>query len=190
MSMATFRTSRPVSLTELGEPHIILVGLPGAGKSTVGRALADKLSRPFLDFDLELARREGKPVAAIFAEDGEPRFRELERLLTREIAAVGGMVVAPGSGWIADERNVAAVRPPALLVWLKVTPEVALGRVRSDTTVRPLLSQGDPLAGLRRLLTERVGYFEQADVVVDTGLLTLAQAVERVAALASRSGPG
>lgn len=190
MSMATFRTSRPVSVTELHEPHLILVGLPGAGKSTVGKRVAERLARPFLDFDIELARREGKPVSAIFAEDGEPHFRALEHTLTREVAAAGGMVVAPGSGWIVDPRNVAAVRPPACLIWLRVTPEIALGRVQSDTTVRPLLTQGDPLVGLRRLLTDRQQYFEQADVVVDTGLLTLEAAVDAVVALASPSGPG
>ena len=190
MSMATFRTSRTVSGTELHAPHLILVGLPGAGKSTVGQRVAERLARPFLDFDVELTRREGKPVAAIFAEDGEPHFRALERALTRELALVGGMVVAPGSGWIVDPANIAAVRPPARLIWLRVTPEIALGRVRSDTTVRPLLSQGDPLVGLRRILADRQQYFETADVVVDTGLLTLDAAVDEVVALASPSGPG
>jgi shikimate kinase len=188
--MATFRTSRPVSVAELAGPHLILVGLPGAGKSTVGRAVADRLERPFLDFDIELTRREGRPVSVIFAEDGEPHFRELERALTREVAAAGGMVIAPGSGWIVDPRNVAAVRPPALLAWLKVTPEIALGRVRADPTVRPLLSQGDPLAGLFRLLAEREPHFEQADVVVDTGLVSFEDAVQQLVALASTMGPG
>ena len=76
---ATFRTSKTLGSVDPGKPHVILVGLPGAGKSTVGMLLATKLVRTFLDFDLEIERREGMPVTQIFGERGEPGFRELER---------------------------------------------------------------------------------------------------------------
>ena len=95
---ATFRTSQTVSALDPSKPHIILVGLPGAGKSTVGALLGAKLGRTFLDFDAEIERREGMTIAQIFGERGEGSFRELERKLTAELKDLGNMVLAPGGG--------------------------------------------------------------------------------------------
>jgi shikimate kinase len=103
----TFRTSRTVSALDPGKPHLILVGLPGSGKTTIGAMLAERLGRTFLDFDAEIERREGMPVASIFAQRGEQAFRVLERKLTEELRDVGNMVVAPGGGWAADPSVVA-----------------------------------------------------------------------------------
>src|SRR5690349_25013537 len=98
----TFRTSKTVSSIDPGKPHIILVGLPGAGKSTVGGLLAQKLNRTFLDFDLEIERREGVAISQIFGERGEAGFRQLERALTEELVQFGNMVLSPGGGWISQ----------------------------------------------------------------------------------------
>lgn len=98
--MDTSSTSRADATGERGVPHAILIGLPGAGKSTVGRRVAKSLDREFLDFDDEIARREGKSVAEIFSESGERYFRTLEMELTRSLAARSGMILAPGGGWI------------------------------------------------------------------------------------------
>ena len=110
---ATFRTSQIVSALDPSKPHIILVGLPGAGKSTVGTILAQKLGRTYLDFDIEIERREGMPIAQIFGELGEGGFRELELKLTEELKDLGNMVLAPGGGWITQPQVVALIRPPA-----------------------------------------------------------------------------
>ena len=111
--MATFRTSQPGSAADPAVPHLILVGLPGAGKSTVGSVLARELGRSFLDFDAEIARREGMSIAEIFATKGEPTFRQLEHGLTEELKDLGGMVLAPGGGWVARPDTVAIFPTPS-----------------------------------------------------------------------------
>lgn len=186
--MHTFRTSQPVSAADPSRPHVVLVGLPGAGKSTIGRLAAQRLGRPFLDFDLEIERRESQSVAEIFAQRGEPAFRAMERALTEEVAEMGGMILAPGGGWILDQEGVALVRERALFIWLKVRPETAIARLRSDATARPLLNRPDPLGELRRLLVQREALYAQAQHLINTEIATLAQAVERVVALATGKG--
>ena len=109
---ATFRTSQSVSDTDVGKPHLILVGLPGAGKSVVGEALAERLNRSFLDFDREIERREGSSISEIFAVSGEPHFRQMEVALTLELRQYGNMVVAPGGGWVTNKGVVEIIRPP------------------------------------------------------------------------------
>jgi len=106
----TFRTSRPVSAADPSKPHLILVGLPGSGKTTVGQAVADLTSRTFLDLDQEIERREGRSIGRIFAEKGEAYFRKKERELTEELTFVGNMIVAPGGGWAVQSDVVAIVR--------------------------------------------------------------------------------
>jgi shikimate kinase len=181
----TFRTSRPGSALDPSTPHIILVGLPGSGKSTVGLAVAERLGRTFLDFDVEIERREGRSVADIFAEKGEPYFRKLERRLTEELAVTGNMVVSPGGGWAADAESVAMVRPPATLVYLKVRPATAISRLGPQGGKRPLLSRPDPKAELTKLLEARRLAYMSADHVIDTDLIPLERVIEQVAELAS-----
>jgi shikimate kinase len=181
----TFRTSRPGSALDPSTPHIILVGLPGSGKSTVGLAVAERLGRAFLDFDVEIERREGRSVAEIFAEKGEPYFRKLERRLTEELAVTGNMIVAPGGGWAADPEVVAMVRPPAKLIYLKVWPAIAIARLGSQSASRPLLSRADPKAELIKLLDARRAAYTSADHVIETDPLPLEGVIEKVTELAS-----
>ena len=165
--MGTFRTSQPVSAADPSLPHLVLVGLPGSGKSTVGELLAQKLERTFLDFDREISRREGMTVAEIFGKRGEPYFRKLEHELTVELRELGNMVLSPGGGWIVAPDTVALLRPPARLVYLRVRPATALKRMALKRASRPLLQRPDPLAELNRLLEDRRHAYESADVVVD-----------------------
>jgi shikimate kinase len=159
---------------------VILVGLPGSGKTTVGRSVADRLNRPFLDLDLEIERREGESIGQIFGERGEAYFREKERQLTQELRERGGMVVSPGGGWIANPGLVALVRPPGRLIYLKVRPETAIKRLGSSTALRPLLSRPDPLGELKRLHAARRAAYEAADWVVDTELYGLQAVIDEV----------
>lgn len=180
---ATFRTSNPVSVGDPRMPHLILVGLPGAGKSTVGRGVAELLGRAFLDFDQEIERREGKSIAQIFGEKGEGYFRELERALTDELRLVGNMILAPGGGWVVNDGAVAMLRPPGRIVYLRVRPETALNRLGSERSSRPLLMRPDPLGELRRLLDARGAAYERADHIIDSELLDIDEVIKRVAAL-------
>jgi shikimate kinase len=164
-------------------PHAILVGLPGVGKSTVGRRVAKLLDRPFLDFDAELERRTGRRVSRIFAERGESYFRTLERGLTEELAGREGMVLTPGGGWVADPGNVALLRPPGRIIFLDATPETVVGRMGRGIRRRPLLARGDAVATVRRLLEQRRSSYAAADLVVDTEIMDLQQVIAAVAAL-------
>jgi shikimate kinase len=154
-------------------PHILLVGLPGSGKSSVGERVARRMGRPFVDFDVEIERREGVPVATIFRERGERAFRELELALTRELAGTRGMILAPGGGWITVPGALALLRPPARMIYLRVAPNVAIRRMGSGRSARPLLQSPDPAAELARLLSRREPLYLLADRVVDVDLLGL-----------------
>src|SRR5215207_2002787 len=154
-SMATFRTSQPGSAADPAKPHIVLVGLPGSGKSTVGLLLGRQLNRQFLDFDAEISRREGMTIQEIFAQRGEPSFRELEQTLTRELAEVGNMVLAPGGGWVTVPETMALIRPPATLIYLRVSAATALKRMGASAAGRPILMRPNPRGELDRLLVSR-----------------------------------
>lgn len=167
------------------KPHLILVGLPGAGKSTVGRRVARRVGRPFLDFDREIERREGMSIAALFAARGEAYFRQQEVELTRELAGTGGMVLAPGAGWIMNEGVLELLRPPARMIYLHVPPAVALRRMHRARAKRPLLAGSDPLAELHRLLAEREPMYRTGDRVVHVETFKPQEVIEEVARLAS-----
>ena len=182
---ATFRTSRPGSAADPSRPHVILVGLPGSGKSVVGRAVATQLDRTFLDFDLEIERREGKSISEIFGEQGEAYFRAKEVTLTKELQQFGNMILAPGGGWIMNPDVVGLLRPPGRLIYLRVQPETALKRLGTRRSLRPLLSRPDPGGELQRLYEQRRSVYETADHVVDTEPYSLQRVIEKVRELAS-----
>lgn len=182
---ATFRTSQIVSDIEVGKPHLILVGLPGSGKTAVGEALATRLNRSFLDFDREIERRQSASISEIFAVRGEPYFRQQEVELTLELRQCGNMVVAPGGGWVTNKGVVEIIRPPARLIYLKVSPETALRRLGAQRAARPLLSRPDPLAELKRLSTEREKLYAQADHVVSAEVFDVKRVVDKLVELAS-----
>jgi len=182
--MPTFRTSRPVSAADPSIPNLILVGLPGSGKTTVGMAVAERTGRAFLDLDQEIERREGRSISTIFGEQGENYFRKRERELTQELALVGNMIVSPGGGWVTNAEVVSIVRPPSQLVYLRVSPAVAMRRLGPGAASRPLLVRPNPLAELERTLEARKAAYETADFVVNTELVDLQGVIEKVAELA------
>ena len=187
--MPTFRTSQPGSAADPSKPHIVIVGLPGSGKSTVGALLARRLDRTFLDFDVEITRREGMTVAEIFAQQGEAHFRQLERRLTEELTDFGNMVLAPGGGWVAQPDTVAILRPHSRLVYLAISPATAIRRMGSRRAGRPLLLRPDPRGELERLLESRKSAYESADIVVDVERLDPQRVTDRVIALLTPAPP-
>jgi shikimate kinase len=178
--MATFRTSQAVSAADPSQPHLILVGLPGSGKSTVGALLAERLNRPLLDFDAEITRREGMSIPELFGQKGEGHFRELEHALTEELTELGGMVLAPGGGWVTRPDNLKLLRPPARLIYLRITTSVAVQRMGTSTTSRPLLNRPNPKGELDRLLSARILAYESADLAVNVDQLDPQQVTQRI----------
>lgn len=146
----------------------MLVGMPGAGKSSVGRRLARKLDRPFVDADDELVRRSGRTVRDWFAGEGEAAFRAAESALLADLlAAPGPSVVAAGGGVVLDPGNRAALRDRATVVWLRAEVPYLLSRVLQKQDHRPLLDE-DPEVALTRLHQARTPlYQEVADITVD-----------------------
>lgn len=173
---------RPRALPSDG--HIVLVGLPGSGKSTIGRAVAKVLGRPFLDFDVEIERRTGKSITRLFAQDGESVFRQMEVDLTKELAAAPPMVLAPGGGWITNFGVLALVRPPGRIIHLRISVDGALRRLSRSRVVRPLLRTEDPEAAMTRLWERREPLYAQADLVIDVEVVDSQQVVAQVVALA------
>ena len=164
--------------------HLVLVGLPGSGKSTVGRAVAKRLSRPFLDFDAELERRAGISVARIFAERGEAAFRGLEYSLTQELAAAPPMVLAPGGGWVTIPGAMALLRPPGRIIHLQISPKEALRRLTRSRIVRPLLAQADPALAMQSLWDRRSGLYELADLTVAVEAVDSQRLIDSIVELA------
>lgn len=165
---------------------IVLMGFMGTGKSEVGRRLAQRLGRAFVDTDQLVEERAGKRVAAIFAEDGEAAFRALERDAIADAAGRGAAVVAVGGGAVVDPENVRRLRETGTLVYLTARPEIILRRV-GDASSRPLLKD-DPHAAVSRLLAERGPvYAAAADVTVDTSERTAAEVVEEIQLALGRS---
>lgn len=163
--------------------NLILTGFMGTGKTTVGRAVARQLDRPFVDMDVEIATRAGKPIARIFAEEGEGAFRRREAALCAELARRDGLVIATGGGALVDARNRRALARTGVVVCLDATPEAILRRVGADG-VRPLLDVPDPRAEVARLLAARRDAYAAIPWHVDTTDRSPAAVVARVLALA------
>ncbi|MCC7053321.1 MAG: shikimate kinase [Gemmatimonadaceae bacterium] len=165
--------------------HLVLVGLPGAGKTTHGRHAARHMQRPFIDLDKRVAHLAGRSVPEIFRLEGEAAFRSRERLATAALSLEPASIVAPGGGWVLDPANVALVKPAATIIWLKVSPRVAVRRMGGRVGLRPLLAEGDPVARLEALLRQREARYATADAVIDTEVLDWQGVVSEIAALAT-----
>lgn len=152
---------------QLGERSIVLVGLMGAGKSTVGRRLAVRLGLPFLDADNEIEAAAGMSIPDIFSIHGESYFREGERRVITRILQDGPTVLATGGGAYMNEETRRAIAERGIAVWLKADVDVLLERV-SRRQNRPLLQNADPRGTLEKLMKERNPFYALADVQVES----------------------
>jgi shikimate kinase len=162
--------------------NIYLVGLMGAGKTTIGRQLAKRLHRRFLDSDHEIETKTGVRVPIIFEIEGEVGFRKRETAVLAELAREDGLVVATGGGAVLALENRDCLKASGTIVYLHAQPDVLSARTRHDRN-RPLLQVEDPLAKLTELYAQRDPIYRQvADIVVDSAqgpAGSLAQEIER-----------
>ncbi|MEP7296032.1 MAG: shikimate kinase [Burkholderiales bacterium] len=146
-----------------------LIGMPGGGKSTVGRHLGRRLGLPFVDTDATIEDRIGRSIRSFFEHEGEERFREIEASVLRELVFEQAGVIATGGGVVLREANRQVLREHTVCVYLRSSPEELFRRLRHDSK-RPLLQVADPLARLRDLYSTRDHlYCQTATFVVETG---------------------
>ena len=139
----------------------------GTGKSSVGKILAERLSRPLADVDLYIEANEKRKIGAIFHEAGEAYFRSLEKKAIREICGRQGIVITTGGGAVLDPENLDALKASGWVIGLSATPETIYRRVK-NLRHRPLLEGKDKLREIERLLAARKPYYEKADFTVET----------------------
>ncbi|MDQ6738739.1 MAG: shikimate kinase [Gemmatimonadota bacterium] len=162
--------------------HLVLVGLPGVGKSTVGRELARRLGRSFVDLDLCVERSFGKSVVRVFAEDGEPAFRDAEAAATLAVGAQPPAVISPGGGWILNGAATAHLLDNSRIIYLRVSADAAVRRMGGGIERRPLFRDAaDPYRTMHRLYEERSPRYEElAWLTVDTTGSGRSQVISRV----------
>ena len=154
--------------------HIVITGFMGTGKTTTGRVLAEKLNRPFVDMDDLIIERAGKSIPKIFAEDGEPVFRTLERDILQELAQTGGQVIATGGGALVADANRQLMKGATFLVCLTAVPEVIESRLSRDGAGRPLAQ------GWRELLDKRASAYADIPIQIDTSNRQPQQVAEEI----------
>ncbi len=149
----------------LGPRLIVLVGMMGAGKSTIGRRLAARLRLPFIDADSEIEAAAGMSIPEIFEAHGEPHFRDSEARVIARLLEGGAAVLATGGGSFMREETRRRVRDKAVSIWLKADADVIMRRVRRRAD-RPLLQTADPEATVTRLISEREPVYQYADLTI------------------------
>lgn len=161
--------------------NLYLIGMMGAGKSTVGQQIAQRLDYRFFDTDSVIEQATGQAISQIFANTGEAEFRKLETQVLAELSPYTRLVISTGGGIVSQSKNWSYLRH-GLIIWLNVPIEVLYQRLQQDTG-RPLLQTADPLATLQLLLQERRSLYAQADLEISVAATdTPEQVVDRVLA--------
>ena len=151
----------------LGKRSVVLVGMMGAGKSTIGRRLALRLRLPFVDADNEIEAAAGMSIPDIFEVHGEPHFRDGEARVIARLLDSGPILLATGGGAFIREDTRTRIRDKAISMWLKADADVILRRVKRRAD-RPLLQNADPAAVIARLIEARHPFYEQTDILIDS----------------------
>jgi shikimate kinase len=167
--------------------HIVLVGLPGSGKSTVGKLVAEALGASLIDIDGLLVREMGMPIIQIFGMLGEAKFREMERDAVNAAQAREPCVIVPGGGWAAQPGQLDSAKQSSLVIYLKCQAGTATKRSEQGEA-RPLLTGVDPAQRMGSLLEEREPFYRKADHQVDTERVPAEAVAAEVMALARQHG--
>jgi len=152
----------------LGGRSIVLVGMMGVGKSSIGRRLAARLAVPFVDADTEIEKAAGMSIADIFARHGEADFRSGEARVIARLLEGGPQVLATGGGAVMNADTRAAIKAKGVSIWLSAELDVLLRRINKRKNERPMLQTADPVATLRELLVVREPIYAQADLTVQS----------------------
>src|SRR5437762_4370143 len=152
-------------LAALGTRLVVLVGMMGAGKSTIGRRLAARLHLPFVDADTEIEAAAGMTIPEIFERHGEPHFRDGEARVIARLLDSGPIVLATGGGAFMREETRARIAAKAVSIWLKADADIIMRRVKRRAD-RPLLQTADPAATVGRLMREREPAYQHADLTI------------------------
>ena len=155
-------------LPRLGRRSIVLVGMMGVGKSSIGRRLGARLGLPFVDADAEIEKAAGMSIADIFARHGETDFRSGEARVIARLLEGGPQILATGGGAVMNADTRAAIKAKAISVWLSADFDVLMRRIAKRKNDRPMLQTPDPAATLRRLMSEREPVYAQADIAVQS----------------------
>lgn len=160
--------SADLILAGLGRRSIVLVGMMGVGKSSIGRRLGARLAVPFVDADAEIEKAAGMSIADIFARHGEADFRSGEARVIARLLEGGPQVLATGGGALMNPDTRAAIKARGVSIWLSAEFDVLMRRINKRKEDRPMLMTADPAATLRQLLAEREPVYAQADITVQS----------------------
>jgi shikimate kinase len=160
--------SAPAILARLGDRSIVLIGMMGVGKSSIGRRLGSRLGVPFVDGDTEIEQAAGMSIADIFARHGEAAFRSGEARVIARLLNGGPQVLATGGGAVMNEATRALIKERGVSIWLSAELDLLLRRISKRKAERPMLQTDDPAATLRDLLTTRQPIYAQADITVQS----------------------
>lgn len=171
-----------------GPKRIALLGLRGAGKSTIGKLLGERVGLPFLELDQLVEREAGMSLREVFELHGEGFFRKLERDVLRTlVTGEVGAVIAAGGSIVSDSESFDLLRHSAITVWLKARPEDHMQRVIAQGDERPMQNRGDAMSELRAILRSRAPLYARADHVVDTSALGVSGTLKALADLVPAS---
>ena len=161
--------------------NIALTGFMGVGKTAVGKALAKKLDKRFVELDSLIEQKAGKSIPDIFQQDGVVAFRELEIEVTKEVSREKNLVIACGGGIVLNKINIDRLRKESIIVYLTASPRAILKRTSGDENERPLLNTPNKALAVRELLSFRKPFYERAaDVRIDTSRLDIDYVVEQI----------
>lgn len=167
--------------------NIVLTGLMGAGKSTVGKLLSKQLKNyTFVDVDEVIVDLEGMSIPEIFAQKGEPYFRELEKKVISELSEEENLIIALGGGAFEDETNRENLMENGVVFYLKSSVERLLSRIKDDNS-RPLLQCDNPGGKLKELLAQREPNYLKADYVIETDSLNISEIAEKIISIAEET---
>src|ERR1700761_192648 len=167
-NVAEALVSSAAILPRLGARSIVLVGMMGVGKSSIGRRVAARLGVPFVDADLEIERAAGMSIADIFTRHGEESFRSGEARVIARLLDGGPQVLATGGGARMNARTRASIKAKGVSIWLNADADVLMRRIAKRKHERPMLHTADPAATLRKLLAERESAYAEADLTVQS----------------------